>query len=393
MRDYNGDGDLNDSFYSQRFLGNMHRETERDRLGLSTTFQYEFNDNFEFVGDIFYTKMEDADRFDGIMADNSRGNNWAFSNEYISRGPGVNGGNILTVNKARLDVRRVSAYSEARTNDRESTNINLELKYNDGGDLSGSVRYLRGDAERSHTENVAHGYLTSGAQHGLMRNDGSGPEAGNPRGVGPGTVPVTLDKTGKYITLGFEPGFGSDINQYNLVSTYSERNFEEEATLDVLRLDGSYELDQDHLASIDFGIRSSKRDVDRETSILVAPFTTGEFSADVMWKDSGASLGDTNGDGIRSVAGGDITLGNTNYFTDLPQDWVHQANTDSSNTFYTINPKFLEDNVAFQNTIYPGNKSIANPSRSFMVTEETQTAYFQLNFAGDLGDYSYTANT
>ena len=392
MRDYNGDGDNNDSFYSQRFLGNMNRETERERLGLSTSFQYEFNDNFEFIGDIFYTKMEDADRFQGVMVDNSRGNNWAFSDQYISRGAGENGGDLLTVNKARLDVRRVSSYSEARTNDRESTNINLELKYNNGGDFSGSVRYLRGDAERSHTENVAHSFLTSGAQHGLMRNDGSGAEPVNPKGVGPGTVPVTLDKTGKYITLGFEPGFGSDISQYNLVSTYSERNFEEEATLDVLRLDGSYELDQNHLTSIDFGIRTGKREADRVTSILVAPFSTGDFSADVMWKDSGASLGDTNGDGENSVAGGDLTLGNLNYFTDLPDGWVHQANTGSNNNFYLIDPKVLENNVAFQNAIYPGNKSITNPSDTYTVTEETQTVYAQLNFAGDIGGYEYNAN-
>ena len=381
-RDFNGDGDTNDTVYSQRFFGNMNRETERDRLGLSTSFQYEFNDNFEFIGDIFYTKMDDADRNQGVLVTRDRGANGAFSDQYISRGPNdpKHGGDLLTVNKARLDVRRVSSYTETQTNDRESTNINLELKYNNGGDFSGSVRYLRGDAERSHTENVAQSDITSGAQNDFFRNDGSGPEPVNPRGYGPDDVSVNLDKTGKYITLGFEPGFGSDVSQYNLISTYSEKNFEEEATLDVLRLDGSYELDQGHLTSIDFGIRAGKREAERETSVLVAPLTAGEFSADVMWKDSGAGLG------------GDITLGNPNYFTDMPEGWVKQVNRGNDNSFYVIDGKVLEDNLAFQNAIYPGNKSLVNPADTYTVTEETQTAYAQLNFAGDIGGFDYHAN-
>jgi TonB-dependent receptor len=396
LRDFNNNGDLNDHFYSQRFYGVMDRETERDRLGLSTTVQFEITENFVFIGDIFYTKMDDADRKQGIMVDNSRGPNWAFSDNFIARTDNDEGGQIYTANEMRLNARRVSAYSESLTNDRESTNASFLFEYQGEGDLSGEFRYIHGSAERGHTENVAHGYLTSGIQHGLMRNDGTGPTAVNPNGYGPDNVDVKFSRSGEYITLGFEEGFGSDINQYNLVSTYSENNFEEEATLDIARLDGHYDFSLDHLQTADFGIRLGKRDVSRETYILVAPFTTGDFSADVMWKDSGAALGDTNGDGEKSVAGGDLTIGNTNYFADLPSHWVNQVNGlgpgGSGHSFYLIDPKVMDDPFAFQNAIYPGNKRLANPSRTYQVKEQTETAYAKFNFAGDIGDMSYTAN-
>ncbi|ALS97188.1 TonB-dependent receptor [Lacimicrobium alkaliphilum] len=394
-RDINGDGDTNDSLLSQRFHGMMDKEVERDRLGVNASFQAALSDNLEFVADLFYTDMDDANRQQGIMVDNARGSIWAYSDDFIARTGNDQGGDIFTVNQAELRARRVSSYSESLTNDRQSTNLNLELKYAGNGPFSGSLRYLRGDAERSHTENVAHSYLTSGAQHGLLRNDGSGAEPANPRGYGPDPVPVQFDRTGEYITLDYGPDFGSDISSYNLVSTYSENNFDEDATLDVLRGDGRYEFLGEHISDMQFGLRYGKRDVTRDTYILVAPFTTGDISADVMWKDSGASLGDTNGDGENSVAGGDLTLGNTNYFTDLPEGWAQRVDgfgPGTNDSFYTINPKVLDDPFAFQNAIYPGNKRLSLPSRSFRVEEVTQSAYLRFNFDGQLGSVPYKAN-
>ena len=396
QRDFNGDGDNNDTFLSQRFYGVMDRGTERDRFGLSASFQANITDSLEFIGDVFYTEMEDADRKQGMMIDSARGNNWAYSDQFDERLAGPLGGSIYTVNRAELQVRRVSSYAESLTNDRDSTNANLQLNYEGEGPWSGSLRYLHGDAGRSHTENVAHGYLTSGAQHGLLRNDGSGAEPANPRGYGPGDALVQFDRTGDYISLQFEPGFGSDINQYNLVSTYSENNFQEDATLDVLRADAKYSFTSSDIASIDFGLRQGKRDVTRQTHILVAPFTTGDYSADVMWKDSGASLGDTNGDGENSVAGGDMTLGSTNYYSDMPQGWVNEVSDfgpgSVPGTFYFINPEVMDDNIGFQNAIYPGNKKLVQPSRSYQVEEQTQTAFVQMNLEGDIAGLSYVGN-
>lgn len=394
--DVNGDGDTNDSYFGFVDYGIMNRFSERERLGLSSSFQATLTESLELTADVFYTEMEDADRSQGLVADNAWSDyGWIKPQNPVDRGPNDFGGSLYTSDVVMLDAPRVNAYSESQTNDRNSLNINLGLAFDNGGDFSGSVRYLHGEAERTHTENVAQGYLTSGAQHGLNRNDGSGAEPVNPRGYGPDRPQVKYDITGAHPSLSFPSvngeAFGSDLSRYNLISTYSENNFEEDATLDVLRFDGNYSLEGDHLSSVDFGVRWGRRDVERDTWIMVAPMTTGDITKDVMWKDSGGALGDTNGDGELSVANGDLTLGSTQYFTDLPSEWITQTSDfgpASSGSFYFIDPKVMDDPWAFQNAIYPNNKKLSSPKDSYQVTEETQTAYFKANFNGD----DYRAN-
>ena len=136
-------------------------------------------------------------------------------------------------------MRRVSAYSESLTNDRESTNVNLQLDFdNKTISLVRCAIYAVTPAVTTPKRRtcLCHG----GAQHGLMRNVGNGVEPVNPRGYGPADIPVQFSRGGKYISLSYPQGFAQDIKRTNLVSTYSENNFHEEATLDVLRADGKY---------------------------------------------------------------------------------------------------------------------------------------------------------
>lgn len=61
-----------------------------------------------------------------------------------------------------------------------------------------------------------------------------------------------------------------------------------------------------------------------------------------------------------SVSGGDLTLGNTNYYTDVPAGWARRLDrfgpAGSPGSFYFIDPRVMDDPFAFQNAIYPGNK-------------------------------------
>jgi TonB-dependent receptor len=162
-----------------------------------------------------------------------------------------------------------------------------------------------------------------------------------------------------------------------------------------LRLDGKYQFVLADIQSAEFGVRASRRDVERDTYILVAPFSTGKFSADVMWKDSGASLGDTNGDGVNSVAGGDLTIGKAFYFNEMPTGWVQQVNgfgPASSDQFYLINPKVMDDPFAFQNALYAGNKKLSDPTKSYQIQQDNQSAYFKLNLEGELASLPYSGN-
>lgn len=399
-RDLNGDGDLNDSYFGFIDYGNMNRFNERDRTGLSASLQADLGQGFELSGDAFYTQMEDAERSQGLVADNAWSDyGWVRPGELEDRGKNEAGGTFYTSKRVTLNAPRVNAYSESQTNDRDSLNLNLKLSYNNGDAFSGSFRVLHGQADRAHTENVAQGYLTSGAQHGLMRRDANGMEPANPRGYGPARPQVVFDTTGKHPQLTFpkvgSEEFGSDIKRYNIVSTYSENNFDEEGTLDVVRADGNYKFDTEHLQSVDFGLRHGTRDVKRETWIMAAPFTLGGVTKDVMWKDSGASFGDSNGDGVLDVSKGDLTLGKPHFFTDLPAGWVSQV-TDfgpvSGTPIYFVNPKVMDDPWAFQNALYPNNKKIANPNDSYKVDESSQSAYFKANFSSSAGAMSYNAN-
>lgn len=399
-RDLNKDGDTNDRYFGFIDYGNMNRFNERDRTGLSASLQADLGQGFELSGDAFYTKMEDAERSQGLVADNAWSDYaWIRPTDLIDRGPSPEGGRLYTSNQVTLDAPRVNAYSESQTNDRDSLNLNLQLAYNNGDAFSGSFRLLHGTAERAHTENVAQGYLTSGAQHSLRRRDANGMEPVNPRGYGPERPQITFDTKGDHPQLTFPKVngevFGADINRYNIVSTYSENNFDEEGTLNVARADGNYKFDSEHLQSVDFGVRHGSRDVERNTWIMVAPFTTAGVTKDVMWKDSGQAIADSNGDGDINIATGDLSLGRPWYYTDLPAGWVSQVNNFgpvSGNSIYFVNPKVMDDPFAFQNALYPNNKKLANPNDSYKVDERTQSAYFKANFSSSAGAMSYNAN-
>ncbi|MFC3032311.1 TonB-dependent receptor [Pseudoalteromonas fenneropenaei] len=401
--DMNGDGDTNDAEFSYVSYGMVNRFTERERTGASLSIQAQLTDEIQFSGDVFFTKMDDADRQRGLMADNAWGGHWAWQDQLdpIDRGQLSSGHNLYTAQDIILNAPRIVAHSESHTNDRESTNYNFEFSYKGDGPLSGKVRYITADAERSHTENVAQGYLTSGLAHGLRRNEGNGPIAANPNGYGPGTIPVRLNFKGDHpimLTPASINGevFGSNIDRYSVTSTYSENNFDEEANLDVLRLDGEYEFDTDHLRKMSFGARFGEREVSRDQYVLLAPLQNpvGDETVWVMWKDQGLAAFDTDGSGgVPSASAGDLTMGYDNLitFSGMPEGWIQKVDDFGPvniGSFYFIDPAQLDDPFAFQDRFYPGNKRGSVPGSSYKVNEQTKSVYWR----ADLSNDNYTAN-
>ncbi|WP_088328584.1 TonB-dependent receptor [Lacimicrobium sp. SS2-24] len=400
--DRTGDGDQNDALVTFIGYGNMNRNTERERLGITSTMQAQLTNSVEMVADVFYTEMDDADRSIGLVADNAWGDfGWEqHGDDLTSRGViadgGLAGSELYTANTGVLNAPRVASTSESRTNDRDSLNLNLEFKFDNGGPLSGSVRYIHGEGQRETTHNIAQSFLTDGASQSLFRNDGTGEIPVHPQGVS-GRVPVIRDFSGEHPQLTYPSDLGQNMEDYAIISTYSEENYYEEATLDVLRADGTYRLESSDLTTVEFGVRKGRRDVKRDTYVLLAPINQDGLSTDVMWKDQGEVANDTNGDGVFSRAGGDKTIGYDNYlnFANLPSSWVIQSNdfgpADIGN-FYFINPEIMDDHIGFQNTLYPGNFKQSQPGESYNVLESTKSAYFNLKFDGELGSLPYKAN-
>ncbi|GGO69700.1 TonB-dependent receptor [Bowmanella pacifica] len=400
--DVNGDGDYNDMYLHGVDFGNVSRRSLRERTGLSTTIQAQLTDTMRLTADVFYTKLDDVDHQYGLIADNAWSDYlWMEPLNAELRGTGASTGlDAYVATQMTLNAPRVNAYTEAQTNDRESLNINLELDFEITDKLSGSFRYLRGDAERSHTENVAQSYLTDGSAHNLNRRTEDVFEPVNVNGYS-GRIPLGYDVSGDHPTLSFPTidgeAFGSNLERYNMVSTYSENNFTEKGDLNVLRFDGKYDFDYGDLTTVKFGVRGSKREVERDTYILLAPFSgingaTGlEETQYVMWKDIGEAAIDTNGDGQRSTTGGDISLGQPNRLVNFDPSWIIQSSDFgpvNSGSFYFVNPEMMEDNIAFQNAFYPGNIKATNPNDSYKVEEDNISAYVRADFSGD----NYRAN-
>lgn len=390
--DLTGDGDTNDVLFGTIDYGVTNKISERERTGVSGTVQFQVNDQIELVGDVFYTKMEQGDFVNGLIADNAWSSyDWISADQstLVNRGAafGGKGKDFYTASITNLDVPRVLAKSETQMSDRESINLNLQANIEVNDNLSGSVRYVHGNATNDATRNFADAFITSGAQHGLSTNIGGVKAPVNPNGYSD-PVPVVADFSGKHPTFAYPENFGQDINSYGLVSSFADQNKDEESTLDVFRIDGTYDF-QDGM-KLDFGYRFAEREVVRDQYDYVAPFVVKDANGNDVtvyskWRDSG----------LEGVKGGE-TIAQTFSFTDLQNRGLITSVSDfgpasDGNSYYFIDTQAMKNNLAFQEALYPGNVRVKDGAESYVVEDQTQTFYVQASFEGDVG-LPYQAN-
>ena len=395
-KDITGDGDTKDALFGTIDYGVTNRTTERDRTGFSASFQFQANDNVELLADVFYTTMDQYERTNGLVADNAWSQyDWITPVELTNRGTsaeGHTGEDFYTTSVFDLNAVRVTAKAESKVDKRDSTNINLQANIQLTDNFKGSLRYLHGEADASHTGNYADAFITSGQQHGLVSTVNGVKVPVNPNGeynpANPGgRITVRADMSGKHPSFVYPSDFGDRIEEYALVSTFSEHNHDDEASLDVLRFDGSFEFEN---GGFDFGYRFGQRDVSTRDYDLAAPFTRNNASgqpetAYAKWKDTGISISN----------GGD-TIGRFLGFSELQNmGYIHQVSdfgpASNGKSYYFINPKAMDNAKKFQDSLYPGNEEITNWSRSYELNEDSHTLYFQANVEGELG-LPYQAN-
>lgn len=396
--DVTGDGDTNDAIFGTIDYGVTNKTSERDRLGFSATAQFQATDKIEIIGDLFYTSMDQFDRTNGLVADNAWASyDWVYPVESVNRGPSANGNtdmDFYTTSVFNLDALRVTAKAESHVDKRTSLNLNLQANILFSERLSGSVRFLHGNAENKHTGNFADAFITTGEQHELNTrvNDITAPV--NPNGEGPNRIRIHGDMSGTYPSFSYPEGFGDTIEKYGLVSSFSHQNRNEESKLNVLRFDGQFKFDEDN--NLEFGYRYGERQVTRYQYDYAAPFTRRGYddvnvTAYSKWKDSGLPI---NGIPNQELFGD--TIARTIPFTELQEmGFIHQVSdfgpASDGHSYYFINPKAMEDALAFHNALYPGNVAIQDPGSSYIVDDTTHTVYLQGNFAGEFG-VPYTAN-
>lgn len=389
--DQTGDGDTNDALFGTIDYGVTNRLTERDRLSVASSFQFKPTDDIELIADIFHTQMDQYTRTNGVVADNAWGQwDWLDQLNPINRGPSFEGHtteDLYTATQFNLMAPRVTAKAESQATTRESTNINLQGNFQINDIFKASIRYIHGEATNEQTGNFADAFITSGQQHNLVRTVNGVQSPVNPGGEydtnnANGRILVQADMGGKYPTFVYPTGFGDDINNYALVSTFSEHNRDDESTLDALRFDGSFEFDN---GSFDFGYRIADQDVKARTYDLAAPFTRPNADGDnetayAKWKDTGISISN----------GGD-TIGRLLKFSELDDmGYIYQVSDfgpadTGGRSYYFIDPKAMDNAKKFQNSLYDGNIEVTNWIRSYQVEQESHTLYAQLNLQGELG--------
>lgn len=398
-KDLNGDKDTKDSLFGTIDYGVTNKNSERERTGASASFQFKPSDKLELMADVFYTKLDQYDRTNGVVADNAWSEwDWISPIQQTNRGVAAGGNTdmgLITSNKFDLYAPRVTAKAESQVEKEDSTNINLQANYEFSDSFKGSARLIHADATHNHTGDFADAFITSGQQHGLFSLTKGVKSWVNPTGeydpANPkGRILVHADMSGEHPTFAYPTGFGDNINKYSLVSTFSEHNYDNNATLDVLRADGVLTFEKDN--SLEFGYRYGKRDISTTDYDLAAPFTRNDkdgksVTAYAKWKDVSGGI---------SGKAGDDTIGSPLPFSLLDKKgYIHSVSdfgpAASSGSFYFIDPKVMDDPMAFQNSLYPGNIKVTNWNRSYELTENTHTAYVQANFSGDFG-VPYKAN-
>jgi iron complex outermembrane recepter protein len=417
--DVNGDGDATDMIISYEAHTAFNRFTERERAGVNASFQFQVTDSLQLTADAFYTDQTQFVRTAG-MAAAKKWQAWEWFTPLSSQPTGafmdVNTDpdadpdlrEIVTVQQYLLSTLRLESYSQVNRTDSDSTNVNVELRFDNGGPLTGGLRAIFADAQNNLVNSYADIDLANGTQW-LGNVDGNDDGVGNfpyfptgyqnpyPNGY-IGNQLITADYTGEHVRFSGIPNIVNNLEAYSIGALSSEGNFDREADMSVLRLDGSYQVND--LFSIDAGLRYSERETEQLAYDYLAPFYGGQGASNgtgclVKWKATDVVLNGGGIDGACSAGDG------VDFFTALGRvplssfgDDVIQV-TDFGNAsgippMYVLNPEAMDNPLAFHNSLFPGNVKVSNPGQSFAVDVDQTTAYVQGNIGG--GDLPYRGN-
>lgn len=426
--DVNRDGDTNDVYYSFEGHQAANRFIDRDRTGINGSFQYKINDALELTSDVFYTKLDEHVYMAAFVAEQSwqKTIGWAtpdvatmnsyanITHDTSTDAIITNPGNLYTMQSALWQTRLVKTQNQTIATEKEALNTNIELAYDNGGAFKGKLRWLHGEAKNDMANSTVDSTLTDGSQiNDLYRPaHGTGSWA-NPWGYGglPATLPdgsIAVDSfTQVPIGINYYNGkqnwilptqalpvtaadgtvtypseaFGSNLNRYspksaNLTGTYTN------ADLDVLRFDGSYSFDSlvfDTVSSIDFGVRRGERNVSKD-GWIGGLLRTNEYGDAFVarWKDTVSPAPLTGESYVSPIS-----------FTELNEKGMIKGISDfygttGLGTLYFIDPKAMDNPVAWHNEIYGPHILVPDAANVYDIKDVTTSAYLQANIEHDV---------
>jgi TonB-dependent receptor len=421
-----GNGQSNAAFYGSENFTAFNQHIERQRLGLNGSIQGELGNGFRLTGDFFYTDQKQYARESGYQLNSLDWEGATFVPQSYTptgvtvTGPynGASGWNqqFYTTQVYEKWLGDLETYSQDTVTNSLSKNFNLQLDYDNGGNLTATVRAIRADAHQlvmnsyfQFTDSDGTGWVdptsTLPPTVYVYPTNLGGDRVFSPNGFAPNTVPVTVNMNGSQMSVSVPANlqaFLANQNNYILKTTASQNDDEDDATMTVGRFDGHYKFG-DSGFKIDFGGRYSDRSSSFTGFGLAAPVYGGNGASDpggcyVQWKAADVVL---NGGGVA----GACTAGDSQgYFrsgtlsalnpSQLPALIRNNMILDSAAgvSFYNLNPAAMDNVLGFQNALYPGEVWNINPGDTWQVAVHQPSTYVQGDFSGEAFGVPFSGN-
>ena len=436
--DINGDGKASAGYYSTTDFTALDQQLQHKRLGFNLSAQAELADGLRLTGDVFYTNDRSYLRTNGYQLNSATWEGATFlplaarntgAQVYSGYNQDAGGQQLLdfyTTQRYQSYLGDIETFSNIVATNAKSANYNLELRYDRGGPFTGEVRALYGKASEVHMESYLQFAVSDGA---LWPNDPidaappgtmvfpGGNRVFDPYGFAANTIPAVIDMTGDHMAVSLPADLQATLanpGAWRLKTVASENNHDRSATMEVLRADGHWTFDDKDMR-LDFGLREGNRSAGNTNFALIAPVygayayhnavdpLTGDETgvtvadptgcyvhykaADVILDGGGVNGGCKAGDPITgfyranpyaALSPGQlpaIVANNVRMYTRL-------AGVSGVN-IYNLDPKIMDDVLAFQDALYPGEVRDIDPGGTYHVKVNQTTGYLQGNFKGE----------
>jgi len=439
--DVNGDGKANAAFYGSPDFAALQKQLERRRTGINFSGQADLGAGFTLTGDYFYTDQNRHDRTTGYQLNVASFSGATFLpaaardtgaqvyNGFNTGGTSIN--EFYTTQKYQDYLGDIETFSENHQTDSISRNYNLQLRYTNGGNFTADLRALNASAHELHLESYVQFAVADGgswpnepvgaAPYGSIVYPGGNRVFDPPAlGVFPAnTVPALVDLTGDHMAITLPAALQSLLaneNAYALKTMASENDYERSAAMHILRADGHYRFFDTGL-HLDFGLRYGTRAASNTNFALVAPVYGGngayENPVDPLTgqENPAVMIADPKGCYTRYKAvdvvldGGGVPGGckagspTTGFYRagvlsaqppgQLPAVLANNISYHGSLAgvrgvgIYNLDPSVMDNVLAFQNSLYPGEIRSVDPGGTWRVGVKQTTGYVQGSFDGN----------
>lgn len=433
--DVNGDGNSNGAFYSPPRAYGANQLIQPKRTGLNGSFQYDFGNGLTLTADGFFNKEKQTSLIASIYT-------LAVSQTAPTALPAASTdtGAILTnpTNSGTLGNWNQHFYSVQNYNvwlgdvEPESTgnlvnsiarNWNVQLDFDNGGPLTGSLRFINATASQAMnnaTIDLSNGdgsqwpttMVGSGTLAPLPPTVYAGPNglyAFNPNGVPAYAFgPMGYDFTGKNPVASFPAALQQQLaseNSYVAKSIYGNSSAAHSG-MNIVRADGHYKFNNNF--TVDFGLRSSIRSAYLNTYDYTAfqyagngasdpqgcqmRWTTSDLQANGGGVDGACTAGNSAGEAYR----GNLQTGPLSQLPDILSGNIEKLVNPGEvqgMVGWAVNPESMKNPYQWYNTVEDGNAALDFfPGNSWNVLLKERTAYGQLNFNGDMGGMTFSGN-